>query len=322
MSSSTSWQLYTLNFLLNNPFKRLIKLTRDLNVVRQSFQHSAKLFKPLKSINSEIINIDGLTAEWLYHQSMQDVPVKVLYLHGGGYCLGSIKTHHTYLTYFSFITKTSVLSIDYRLAPEHPFPAALEDSLKAYEYLMRHKRHNDRIIIAGESAGGGLCMATLMAIRDRGWPLPDAAICLSPWLDLTQSGESVTYNRTKDKLLDLNQVNDAAALYSRDYRVDHPLLSPLKGQFTGLPPLFIQTSRNELFLSDALALKTAAEHSGVNVTMQIWDNVPHAWTYFAPVLPEARSALRHIQRFIESLTTDVPLTKDKIVTAKASKQAA
>ena len=305
-----SWQLNTLNFILKNPLKRFVRLKRDLNLIRQSFHKSSQIFRPLKSVLSKSFDLDGMSAEWIQPRIPKNYndfnrnhahTIKILYLHGGGYCLGSMATHNAYLTYFSHITKSAVLSINYRLAPENPYPAALEDSLKAYRYLLQHRQPHEKIIIAGESAGGGLCIATLMAIRDQSLPMPDAGICLSPWLDLTQSGDSVHYNRLKDRLLTIHQVNDAAELYYGDDDPTNPFISPLNGCLHGLPPLFIQTSQNELFLSDALALQAVAKKYDVPVTLEIWNDVPHAWPYFAPMLPEARSALRHVSRFIEQV---------------------
>jgi monoterpene epsilon-lactone hydrolase len=295
-----SWQLFALEAMFRNPLKGLVNIRRDLRAIRRIFNRSTILFKPLRHINFHRFMINHLTAEWL-EPANKASEVVVLYLHGGGYCLGSTESHHAYLTYFSHITETPVLAINYRLAPEHPFPAALEDSITAYQWLLEHKKPHQKIVLAGESAGGGLCLSTLLKLRELRLPMPAAAVCISPWLDLTHTGKSLQYNRTTDAILKLPEIEEVAEFYYENLDPHDPLISPLYGDFTGLPPLLIQASSSELLLSDALRLKAKAEQQGVDVCLEMWKNMPHAWPYFAPVLPEAKEALKSIKAFLDGI---------------------
>jgi acetyl esterase/lipase len=297
-----SWQLYTLDSVLRFSLKRLVNIRRDLRAVRVFFNRVASLYKLPPGILFQEVTIETLKGMWITpHKHSTDT--LVLYLHGGGFCMGSVHSHKAYLAWFSHLTGCPLLVTTYRLAPEHPFPAALEDSITAYSWLIKHKMPFQNIILAGESAGGGLCLSTLVYAREHGLPLPTAAVCISPWLDLAHTGESFIYNQHKDALLSISNVLQAAAFYYQNNDPYHPLISPLYADLSGLPPLLIQVSNTEMLLSDSLRVTDKAKAHAVNVTLEIWKNMPHAWPYFAPILPEARKAILHIKQFIDHLPT-------------------
>jgi acetyl esterase/lipase len=185
--------------------------------------------------------------------------------------------------------------VDYRLAPEHPFPASVEDALAAYSHLLDRGIEPREIAIAGDSAGGGLTLSLLLALRDARLPMPACAACLSPFVDVSLSGPSHEFNRWRDSLLPGFSA-DAIRHYTGDTSPDHPLLSPVFGDFAGFPPLLIQVSSSEILLDDSLRVARKARAQGVPVELEVWDSLPHAWQVFA-FIPESRIALRDVAAF-------------------------
>ncbi len=222
----------------------------------------------------------------------------LVYLHGGSYVLGSITTHRSLVARLSAACGATALVVGYRLAPEHPFPAALDDALQAYRWLLGCGRDPARIIIAGDSAGGGLAAATLVALRDAGGPLPAAAVLLSPWVDLEGTGASLTANAHADPMIDLDGLRRAAAAYLGGADPRTPLAAPLHADLTGLPPLLIQVGGREALLDDALRFAARARAAGVDVRLDRWDDMIHVWQAFAPLLPEAGAALERVGAFV------------------------
>ncbi len=222
----------------------------------------------------------------------------ILYLHGGGYVAMSAVTHRSVTSRLAAWSNASLFALDYRLAPEHPFPAALEDALAAYRALIAAGASPSRMALAGDSAGGGLALALLLALRDAHDPLPAAAVLFSPWTDLAATGASIVTNDTADALMFGSWVASQAQYYLADTPATNPLVSPMYADLTGLPPLFIQVGDSEVLLDDARRVAANASKAGVAATLQIWPGVPHGWQIFAPVLPEARAALRDASAFI------------------------
>lgn len=228
----------------------------------------------------------------------------ILYLHGGGYAIGSSLTHRDLGWRLSAVSGARVLLLDYRLAPEQPYPAAVQDVLAAYRWLLGHGVGPARLVLAGDSAGGGLAVAALVALRDAGGKLPETAVCLSPWVDLTLSGASLLTNAGADPTLSPAHLRQYAALYLRDTDPATPLASPLFADLAGLPPLFIQAGAAEILLDDARRLAERAEAAGVAVTLDVWPAMFHGWQGFAGVMPEAQAALARIGAFVrERLAT-------------------
>jgi acetyl esterase/lipase len=239
---------------------------------------------------------EGIHGEWIIPKSKHTSTI--LYLHGGGYCLGSMTTHRAYLTYLSAITNARIFHLDYRLAPEHPFPAALDDALEAYVWLVKQQT-NLPLFIAGDSAGGGLALATLLALKKRKYKLPSGTICFSPWADLTHQGETLKTNYKTDHLLFAPSLPVVAKLYIRDADATNPYISPVYGDFKDVTPVFIQAGEGEILLSDSLRIfENIQSHNGI-VTLEIWQNVFHAWPYAISLLSEAKQAILHVKDFIE-----------------------
>ena len=224
----------------------------------------------------------------------------ILYLHGGGYFFCSPRTHRSITCALARAAMANVFVPDYRLAPEHPAPAALEDALSAYRQLLAEGRAAHAIVIAGDSAGGGLALALLMALRDAGEPLPAAAVLFSPWTDLAVTGSTVNTLADRDVLFNGPALRATARLYLGGDVSDpmKPQVSPLYGDFKGLPPLMIHVSDSEVLLDDARRVADKARAAGVEVNFRLWEGLPHAWQIFSPFLPEARVSLQQAAAFI------------------------
>ena len=242
--------------------------------------------------------IGALYAEWLSTDASRTDKV-MLYLHGGAYAIGSPHTHRSFVGQLVKKTKINALVIDYRKAPEHVFPAALDDALQAYDWLLAQGYHPKSIIIAGDSAGGGLSLACLVALRERKSELPLAGILLSPWVDLEITGESVAKNLVNDKILNSLELHHMGAAYAGKEPLNHPLISPLHASLKGLPPLLIQVSDGEVLYSDALRLQAKAEKATVKVELQVWKDLIHWWHLFWHIMPEANEAIEGISDFIK-----------------------
>jgi acetyl esterase/lipase len=240
--------------------------------------------------------VGGRPAEWVDAAGARDDRV-LLYLHGGGYCIGSINTHRTLAADLSRAAGVRVLVIDYRLAPEHPFPAAVEDAVAAYRFLLDAGCDRRRLAIAGDSAGGGLTAATLLALRDRDLPLPAAAALLSPWLDLSQSGESMTTCAALDPMVQRDPLQRMADAYLAGADPATPLASPLFADLRHLPPLLIHVGTAETLLDDARRFAARATAAGVEATLEVWDDMIHVWHAFG-MLPEARDAQARVGEFL------------------------
>lgn len=226
----------------------------------------------------------------------------VLYLHGGGYVMGGPDTHRTLAYNIAVAADARCLVADYRLAPEHPFPAALDDAVAAYRWLLDNGARPETTVIAGDSAGGGLTVATLLRLRRDAIALPAAAVCLSPWTDLEGTGASIAANADKDPIVRADGLHKLAALYLNGTDARDPLASPLHGDLAGLPPLMIQVGSEEIILDDSVRLADAARQAGVDVTYEMWDRMFHVWHLFAPMLSEGREAIAAIGSFVKART--------------------
>jgi monoterpene epsilon-lactone hydrolase len=224
----------------------------------------------------------------------------ILYFHGGAYIAMSARTHRSITSRLAGWSDARVFALNYRLAPEHPFPAALDDALAAYRALIATGISPSRIVVAGDSAGGGLALALLLAERDAVEPLPAAAVLFSPWTDLAATGGSLIANSATDALFVGSWVASIARHYLAGAQPTNPLVSPVYADLTGLPPLLIQVSDNEVLLDDSCRIAEHAVRDGVEATLQLWPGVPHGWQIFAPILPEARAALRGAAAFIRT----------------------
>ena len=259
-------------------------------------QAAAQLFPVLAAdVRQDAVDAGGVPAEWVLAAGSGEERV-ILYLHGGGYTQGSPATHRELASRVSRYCGAQVLSIDYRLAPAHPFPAAVEDALTAYRWLVGSGRSPKRMAIAGDSAGGGLALAFLMALRDAGDPLPACAVCLSPWFDLEGAGASALAD--DDPIVERQHLIDVGKVYLAGAAPRSPLASPLHGDLGGLPPLLLQVGDRDLLLDDSRRLAEKARAAGVDVELQIWAGLIHVWHIWGDAIPEAKDALKGIGSFV------------------------
>lgn len=252
-------------------------------------------------IKTERVNAGGVDAEWVIAPGAA-ADRAVLYLHGGGYVLGSVKTHRDLMGRISRGAQARVLGLDYRLAPEHPFPAAVEDAVAGYRWLLNQGNKPSRIAIAGDSAGGGLTVATLVAIRDAKLPMPAAGVCLSPWVDLEGIGESMTTRSKADPVVQRDGLVGMAKAYLQGKDARSPLAAPLYADLKGLPPLLIQVGDAETLLDDSNRLAERARAAGVTVKLEVWPEMIHVWQMFAGFLPEGQQAVDGIGGYIKEHT--------------------
>jgi acetyl esterase/lipase len=256
-------------------------------------------------VKIEPVNEGGVRGEWVKHESNSQPPLStVYYLHGGGYVACSPRTHRGLTSHLAIAASTKVFALDYRRAPEHKFPAALEDAVGGYRLLLDKGGQPGKIVIGGDSAGGGLAAALLIALRDRGLPLPSAAFLLSPWTDLAATGASLVTNEAADPMLSGRMTHKLAKLYYGDASPRDPLVSPLYGDLIGLPPLLIYVGDTEVLLDDSVRLAERAKRHGVNVDLRIEHELPHVWPVFVTFgLPEARKTIGEIAEFIRRRTS-------------------
>jgi acetyl esterase/lipase len=248
----------------------------------------------------ETADANGVAAEWTMAPEAEPARA-VLFLHGGGYVSGSLDSHRHMIGQAGREARSRTLSIAYRLAPEHPFPAALEDAIAGYHFLLSQGFDPKRIAVAGESAGGGLAIAMLVSLRDRGIPLPACTWCSSPWVDLEAIGGSMTAKASVDPLIQKAYLMEVAAAYLKGVDPRTPLASPLYADLRGLPPMLIQVGSAETLLDDSVRLAGVAGAAGVRVTLEVWPDMIHAWHLFYPQLADGRRALAQVGAFIRSI---------------------
>jgi monoterpene epsilon-lactone hydrolase len=225
-----------------------------------------------------------------------------MFLHGGAYISGSIASHRHVMAELGRHAGARTLALGYRLAPEHAFPAALDDALAGYRFLLSSGYDAARITLAGESAGGGLAIATLLSLRDAGVTLPGSVWCSSPWVDLEMTGATMTSKAAVDPLIQKPYLIETAAAYLRGTDPRSPLVSPIHADLHGLPRMLIQVGSAETLLSDSIRLAAVAGEADVDVTLQVWPGMIHAWHLFYPQLAEGRRALAAVGAFIRAVS--------------------
>lgn len=252
-----------------------------------------------KTVKTEKISIDGIQAERLTPLDASHEQV-ILYLHGGGYVTGSIETYHMMCGLLSSHTGVKVILPEYRLAPENPFPAALDDSLKVYRWLLKQGYSSANIIVCGDSAGGGLSLATVLALMDKNESLPAAVVCLSPWADLTLKNVTHITKAEAESMLRKDVLYEWALAYTNESNLTNPLVSPIYADFHGFPPLLIQVGADEILLGDSILLAEKAKADGVQVELKIWDGMFHVWQALGELIPESKKAFEEIGQFVQS----------------------
>ena len=249
------------------------------------------------------VEANGVPCEWIVAEGASP-DARLAYLHGGGYVIGNLKTHRHLSAAISHASGCAVLAVDYRLAPEHPYPAAVEDALSAYRFLRENGPNGageaSSTFIAGDSAGGGLTLVTMLAARDAGVPMPDAAMPLSAWTDLAGTGETLETRREVDPLVTDAALHDMASQYLNGVDAKDPMASPLYADLSGLPPLLMQVGDAEVLLSDTTRVVQNARDAGVEATEEIWPEMFHVFQHFCQAFPEGQEAVDRIGEFAKA----------------------
>jgi acetyl esterase/lipase len=259
-------------------------------------------FPPPPELRTEQVDADGVACVWA---SMPGTSTErtIFYLHGGGYVIGSPNGYRQLAAALSQAADARVLLIDYRLAPENPHPAGMQDATIAYRWLVKQEADPANTVIAGDSAGGGLTIALLAALRDAGDRLPAAAVCMSPWVDMTLSGASVDDRAELDPIVSRPLLENMAGAYLMGQDPQTPSASPLFADLSGLPPILILVGTSEALHDDSTRLADRAREAGVDVTLNVADEMYHVWPAMSSFLPEAREAVEEIGRFVQSRTS-------------------
>jgi acetyl esterase/lipase len=265
---------------------------------RAMVEEMSMVTPPPGDVTYEEVDAAGVPSEWVTAPGAT-ADRTIFYVHGGAYTICSPRTHRRLTAELSRASGYRVLAIDYRLAPEHPFPAAVEDAVAAYRWLLEGGTAPEHVAIAGDSAGGGLTIATLVSARDQGIPLPAAAVTISPWADLEMTGESMDAKASADPMIDRERLKDSADAYLDGTDARTPLASPIYADLTGLPPLFIHVGGRETLLDDSHRLAAKAQTDGVDVTLEVEDEMIHVWHLFVGIAPESEAGCRRVADFVK-----------------------
>lgn len=271
----------------------------DLDGIRSGLDALAASLPASSSFEIERLELAGCKGEWITTSGAgSDGPI-ILFLHGGGYIAGSLDSHRHLAGAIANAAQGKALSLEYRLAPEHPYPAALEDALAGYKFLSV-TADTSKVFLAGDSAGGGLVMSLLLSLRDLGMPMPAGAVLLSPWVDHDGRGASISSKSHLDPAISRAGGEMAERLYfaATEGKAPKPVLSD---DLHGLPPLFIQVGSDEVLLDDSSQLAVKAAHAEISVTLQVWPKMIHVFQFFYAILPEARDAIGEIGAFIRRI---------------------
>ncbi|MFQ5419538.1 MAG: alpha/beta hydrolase [Anaerolineae bacterium] len=291
-----SLQARLIKLLLPIQFRGWSKL--GIAEMRAQQQKGSRFIRLPAGTTHKPVSAGDVPAEWLAASGANQGVI--LYFHGGGYALGFTAVHRQWVARLSQATGMRGLALAYRLAPEHPFPAALDDALAAYRWLVAQGTPPSRILLGGDSAGGGLALAALAALCDAGERLPSGAFCLSPWTDLALTGDSMQANAASDPILSAALLGRYAAAYVNGRAPTDPLISPLYADLTGLPPLLFQVGTEETLLDDSARFVQKAQQAGVAATLDSYEGMFHVFPLF-DFLPESKQALARIARFAAEL---------------------
>jgi monoterpene epsilon-lactone hydrolase len=294
MSFRASLFCFLLRHLVKHQFDGI---PDDVPAFRARMNGAARLApRPPDEVSTEAVQLADVPGEWVqYGPEGHHV---LLYLHGGGYVFGNFDSHRDIAWRLSKATGARVLLVDYRLAPEHPFPAALEDATACFRWLLDNEVPASSIALAGDSAGGGLAVATMVNLRNLGLALPNCAILLSPWADLSGSGESMQANARLDPMFSPAAVSAMATLYLGNRDRKAPLASPVFADLSGLPPMMVQVGSTEILLSDAERLVARAQAAGGQAILDVWPDMPHAFQIYGGRIPESLEAIERLSTFV------------------------
>ena len=268
----------------------------DLERQRRGQELLGQLVAPKLGMSWEPFDLDGMPAAWVRPERGHDRRHVILYCHGGGYTCGNLGYSRVLASKLAHVTGYEVLCFEYRLAPEHPYPAAPEDAIKAWDYLMHHGYGAKNVILTGDSAGGNLALVLTHALKQAGRILPRALILMSPWTDMTASGNSYVENAGTDPTITLDYIRAVRSAYAGDQPLGDPMLSPLFGDFRGFPPILIQAGDQELLLSDSVRLRDRLVAAGVPCRLEVWKGMWHVFQIYPMRL--ASEAMDSVGRFL------------------------
>lgn len=271
-----------------------------IEAVRENWDRVTARFQPAPDVCFTPVLAGGVPAEWAEAPGIDRDRI-VLFFHGGGYNIGSVATYRGFAARLSRATGARVLSLEYRLAPEHPFPAAVDDTLAAYAWLIAAEASPERVAIIGDSAGGGLTFATAVRARDAGLAGPAALVAISPSTDLAKTGVSIHERAHLDPLITLASTTAHAERYlGAQGDPTHPLASPLYADLHGLPPTLVMVGTAEMLFDDSSRIAAKAAAAGVEIELDVWEDMIHIWPFFADILPEGAAAIDKIGRFVRA----------------------
>lgn len=297
-----SWQSHVLR-LTQHGFRAFTGKFRGLDVgqERRNAALAERLFRPSAAVQYSAVTAKGVPAEWITPPGSRPDCV-VVYVHGGAFYAGTVTGARPVAAAIALAARARVLTFAYRLAPEHPFPAALDDTLAVYEWLRVNGVAPEKLVLVGDSAGGTLALGLLVRLRDEGKPLPRGAVCLSAATDLTLAGDTWMRNARNDLLIGADKIRAAVDLYLQGADARAPLASPLYADLQGLPPLLMLVGSDECLLADTTRFAAKAQAAGVRVNVEVWERMQHGWHIIAPLLPEGRRALARVGEFIQAST--------------------
>lgn len=310
---STTLALETVLAHLKSIASEAAQLPADVNRRRELldryFAVSSEVM--MSTLTPKEVKVGNRTGYWFVPENYGGER-RLLYIHGGSWMSGSVKGWAGFVTRLAQACDCAILFIDYSLMPEAPFPAGLNDCVEAYQWLRNNgpsgiveagKNNTEKLFIAGDSAGGNLTLACLLAIKEQHLKMPDAALAISPCTDFTASGETIRTHQERDPIINGRAIPFLAKAYlaNSNAELTHPLVSPLFGDLSGLPPMMLQTGEAEVLLDDSLRFAEKAKHAGIDVLVDIWPDMPHVFQGFAPFLQQANEAIERIARFIKSI---------------------
>ncbi len=279
--------------------KRVDIESADINKIRQRWNRLGRKLVTAFGVRVEPDRVNGLYAEWLTPKNSMDGKL-LLYLHGGAYVVGGCDMHRQMVSHIARAGRIRTLLPEYRLAPENKFPAAIDDAVAIYKSLLDMGMKAEDIVFGGDSAGGGLAVATLLSLRDAGEPLPAAAVLLSPFLDVTGSGKSMQSRADQDPWFSPEHLSIVADHYCEEHQRSFPLVSPVFADVEGLCPMFIQVGDDEILLSDSERIADACVAAGIDVELQVWPEMWHVFQMFVRKMPEATAAVAKMGQYIQS----------------------
>ena len=290
-----------------DPFMRALKAihtaatpetmnVEDLEKQRKGQELLGRLVAPMAGMSWEPFELDGMNCAWVRPHRGHDRRRAILYCHGGGYTSGNLGYSRILASKLANVTGWQVLSFEYRLAPEHPYPAAVEDAVKAWDYLMYQGYGARDVVVAGDSAGGNLALVLTMLLRDAGRLLPRRLVLMSPWTDMTASGKSYRERRDADPMITMNYIQAVRAAYAPGRELSSPMLSPLFGDFDRFPPVLIQVGTNEILMSDSVRLRDRLVQAGIPCRLEVWPDMWHVFQMFP--MKKASQAMDSVGRFL------------------------